>query len=644
MSVEMSQLHTAIWIYDIDEHCITWANSSALKLWGSPSIQELLARDFKIGESEAVRESLEQYKVTFKKGETIQKNWLFSPNGKEISAFCQFSGITLADGRLGMLVEATTNMLEPSMQHANTIISIYATDGAFISGNPSFIKNFGIKVKQLGDLFYDSEQSKLFFQSISSEDEFEQDILMKTLEGEIWFRVSAVKVEHLRGNDTLLVHHYNIHEAKVIELSLREQASTDSLTGLTNRRGLIETLSTIFKNKRPFTMLYIDLDGFKMINDSFGHMQGDKVLIEVSERLKKQQNKNEILCRFGGDEFIFIINNEIGKSDIQLRCKALIDSLSEHYLNPQGRHLSLSASIGVAVYPDDAVDCEIIIACADAAMYQAKKLGKKQWVYYQQGMEHSLKRMSLVAQKLSFALENKELTLHYQPIVNVSTNKICSFEALLRWNNNELGYISPEEAINVAEKTGLIYDIESWVLSQATHDLTILKDLIHSEVTMAVNISGLHLSNPHLVDCILNALTQNKLKPKDLTIELTESVLFVDIKDKNSPIKKLTDHNIKVNIDDFGTGYSSLAYLHAIPASVVKVDKSFLENMKHNTVVLECIQRLINSLNMGSLIEGIETQQQTTLLASLGYHLQQGYFHGRPQPLSHYQERKASNE
>lgn len=636
MSVKMSQLHTAIWIYDIDEHCIVWANSSALKLWGSPSIEELLARDFKVGESKAVRESLEQYKVAFKKGETIQKNWAYSPNGKETSAFCQFSGITLADGRLGMLVEATTNMLDPSMQHANTIISIYGTDGQFISGNPSFIKNFGVQVRQLDDLFCDSGISTRIFQSVSNGDEFEQDILMKTSEGNVWFRVSVIKVEHLQGNDTLLVHHYNIHEAKVVELNLRVQAATDSLTGLTNRRGLVESLNVIFKNKTPFTMLYIDLDGFKMINDSFGHTQGDKVLIEVSERLKQQQNDNEILCRFGGDEFILIINNEVVKSEIQRRCKALINSLSKHYLNPQGRHLSLSASIGVAIYPDNAIDCERMIACADAAMYQAKKLGKKQWVYYQQGMEHSLKRISLVAQKLSFALENKELTLHYQPIMDVSMNKVTSFEALLRWHNDELGYINPEEAINVAEKTGLIYDIERWVINQATQDLATLKKLIHPEVTMAVNVSGLHLSNPHFVDCILNTLSQNKLKPQDLTIELTESVLFLDINDENSPIKKLTDNNVKVNIDDFGTGYSSLAYLHAIPASVVKVDKSFLENMEDNTVVLECIQRLINSLNMENLIEGVETQQQATLLSSLGYHLQQGYFHGRPQPLSYY--------
>ena len=640
MSVKTNQLHTAIWIYDIDKHYIAWANSSALKFWGCTSVQELSSRDFKPGESEAVRKSLEQYKVAFKKDEVVQKNWSLLPNGKETTVFCQFSGITLTDGRLGMLVEATSNMLDPSVQYANTIISTYTSGGDFISGNPPFIKNFGDKISRLADLFCDLDALALLLKTTSQEQEFEQDILMKTPDGNLWFRISAIKVVHPQQNDTLLLHHYNIDKAKVMELSLREQALTDSLTGLTNRRGLTDKLDLIFKKETPFTMLYIDLDGFKMINDSFGHSQGDKVLIEVSERLRLQQYNDEILCRFGGDEFILIINDRLTQKEVAFRCEALIDSLSQHYLNPQGRHLSLSASIGAVNYPEDVKDSERAIVYADAAMYQAKKLGKKQWVGYQQGMEHSLTRMSLVAQKLSFALSNKELALHYQPIVNVITNKIISFEALLRWNNDELGFINPEEAIHVAEKTGLIYDIEKWVINQAIYDLTILKKLTHTDITMAVNLSGLHLSNPHLIDCILNALNRYKIPPEDLTLELTESVLFTGVNQKDCPIKKLTEHKIKINIDDFGTGYSSLAYLHIIPASVVKVDKSFLENIKHNTVVLECIERLIRSLSMGSLIEGIETKEQSLLLASLGYHLQQGYFHGKPQPINYYHHLK----
>jgi len=634
MSVKTNQLHTAVWIYDIDRHYIPWANDSGLRLWGSPSIKDLAARDFKIGQSEAVKESLEQYKVAFKKGEVIQTNWSYLPNGKETPAFCQFSGIKLADGRLGMLVEATTNMLDPSMQHSNTIISVYTHDGKFISGNPSFIKNFGAQITQLGSLFCDDEASALLYKTTCNGDEFEQDVLMKTPKGKIWFRVTAIKVEHPQESDTLLVHHYNIHETKTIELNLRQQASTDSLTGLTNRRGLSQTLDKTLENQTPFTMLYIDLDGFKMINDSLGHAQGDKILVEVSERLKQCQLTDDILCRFGGDEFIVIIGDVA--SDIELRCKELINSLSKHYINPQGRHLSLSASIGVANYPND-TDCfERLIACADAAMYHAKKLGKKQWVQYQQGMEHSLKRMSVVAQQLSFALENNELDLHYQPIIDISTNTIISFEALLRWNNEALGYVNPEEAIHVAEETGLIYDIEKWILNRAVHDLIVLKKLIQPKVTMAVNLSGLHLSNPHLINYILAMLNKHKLQPEDLNIELTESVLFTDINQKDCPIKKLVNNKVQVNIDDFGTGYSSLAYLHVIPASVVKVDKSFLENMKKNTVVLECIQRLVDSLNMESLIEGVETKDQSILLASLGYNLQQGYFHGRPQPIGYY--------
>ena len=636
MSVKINQLHTAVWIYDIDMNHIPWANEAGLKLWGSPSVEDLSTRDFKTGQSEAVRESLEQYKVAFEKGEVIQKNWLLLPNGIETPAFCQFSGIRLPDGRLAMLVEATINLLDTNLQHANTIISVYTTDGEFISGNPAFIVKFGNEISRLNELFCEPGLLDSLLNTISNDDEFEKDVVLKTLKGEVWFRILASKAKNQQGKDTLLIHHYNIHKSKVREESLRQQAWSDPLTGLVNRRGLTHCLDTIFQKQTPFTMLYVDLDGFKMVNDSLGHEQGDKVLIEVCKRLNNHKQEDDILCRFGGDEFIFILHHGANQADTEHRCNALIESISECYQNPHGRSLSLSASIGVASYPADADNEDRIIACADAAMNHAKKLGKKQWVRYQHGMERSLKRMSLVAQKLSFALQNKELSLHYQPILDVSENKITSFEALLRWNNDELGYVNPEEAIRVAEETGLIYEIEKWILNQAIHDLTVFKKTIHSEVTMAVNLSGLHLSNLLLVDSILEMLEEHGLQPEDLTIELTESVLFTDINQKDCPIKKLTDNKLKLKIDDFGTGYSSLAYLHIIPASVVKVDKSFLENMQCNTVVLECIQRLVGSLEMKSLIEGIETEEQAILLKSLGYDLQQGYFHGRPQPLEYY--------
>jgi diguanylate cyclase (GGDEF)-like protein len=638
MPIALDDLQTAIWIYDIENYSIIWANQAALVLWNSPSIAVLKQRDLKTGMSAAVKDSLLQYQQAFKQNQVIQENWFFTPKGKDTQAFCQFSGYLLDDDRMAILVEATT----PNMQYAGaqfsatTIISSYAIDGEFISGNPPFIKKFGHQVRHLESLLCDPDMLQNIYQSINQGCRFEEDVLMNTVQGETWYHLIADKLQHAAGNPTILLHHYDIHERKTTEESLRQQAWTDPLTGLLNRRGLTHALKFNVEADTPFTLLYIDLDGFKMVNDSSGHGTGDLILSEVANRLRQNSLPTSTLCRFGGDEFVFALYQKLPEQELVGLLNQIIESISKPYQDTQQNPILLSASIGLSRFPNNGNDIEHLIMCADAAMYEAKKLGKKTWVEYQSGMENGLKRLSDLAQKLSQADKNHELSLHYQPIINITTNQITSFEALLRWYNPDLGNISPQEVIDVAEKAGLIHDIENWVLDRAMNDLLTFKQIIGQHITMAVNISGLHMSEPNLSSYVFSLLKQYNLKPSDLTIELTESVLLTNIDSPDSPANRMTKQGIKLSIDDFGTGYSSLAYLHAIPASIVKVDKAFLDQTENNTVTLECIQKLVNSLNMDSLIEGIETAYQSKLLQSLGYNLQQGYFHGRPQPMDHY--------
>ena len=640
MPVDIQTLQTAVWIYDIDHSSILWANKAALKLWDSASLEDLIDRDLKTGQSVAVKESLLQYQQAFKQNQVIQENWSFSPKGKEIQAFCQFSGIELDNGRMGMLVEATTaNPLHSNiLSGSTTILSVYSLSGEFISGNPPFIKSFGSDVSNLAELVCDPDVLSELNASLMMDMEFEKDILMNTLQGQNWFKIQAIRRHHEQNHESILLHHYNIHERKTLEQNLREEAHTDPLTGLLNRRGLTHSLKKSLLTEATFSLIYIDLNGFKMVNDSLGHGIGDKVLIEVCQRLKELCTKNDKLCRFGGDEFILISSQNDSESHYAERCHAFLESLSKPYKTLADRNLSLSASIGISHFPSDSKNIEHLISCADAAMYEAKKQGKKRWVRYQTGMELKLKRLSRIAQNLALAIEKQELALHYQPIKNVSTNEIVSFEALLRWTNKELGYVNTEEVIQIAEETGLINDIENWVLKTAIQDLSILRNATASQATMSVNISGLHISEPNFAKSILSILEKHNLQAGDLNIELTESALLTNVNNAHNPIQQFTSSNIKINIDDFGTGYSSLAYLHSLPASIVKVDRSFLESIKHNTVTLECIHRLVTALNMTCLIEGIETPEQAEKLKAIGYDLQQGYFHGRPQALDYYLE------
>lgn len=638
MQVLSEQLHTAIWVYDFDLDRIIWANTSALRLWDSPSICELSQRDLQTSQSPALQESLKNYQAAFKQNQKKQIPWTLYPKGKKVNTFCHFSGIYLADGRLAMLVEAT-RMDEMQINPAlvgSMILANFTEDGQFISSNRLFNEYFSSAMLSIHALFCKPKQVERLLKKTHNGKSFAADALLKSKNGERWFNVNAQCSPGPANTTRILLHLFDIHARKLNENNLHQQATSDPLTGLINRRGLTDMLQKNIKTDIPFTLLYIDLDGFKMINDALGHCVGDEVLNEVSARLTSLTGKKEKISRFGGDEFILLNSSLISNEQLNNRCQEIIKSLSAPYRLPHGRKLPLSVSIGVAQYPEDAQTMENILLCADSAMYQAKQQGKKRWIRYATGMEALTKRISIVAQKLSFAITNQELFLYYQPIVNTLSKKIVGFEALLRWYNDELGYINPQEAIEIAEQTGLIHEIEHWVFNQAIQDTLILQKVYGQDVTMSVNVSGKHFVDPRLFDSILTPLNKFQVNPEHLMIELTESVLVKDMVRSNQVIKQLCEHKIRLNIDDFGTGYSSLAYLHRFPATTVKVDQSFVKTSETHQMTLKCIYDLVSSLKMQSLIEGVESERQADRLTSLGFILQQGYFHGRPQPLSAY--------
>ena len=454
MPITLDELQTAVWVYDIDNYSIIWANQAALTLWDSSSVEALKKRDLQTGLSTAVRDSLIQYQQKFEKNQVIQENWFFTPKGKDTQAFCQLSGHRLADGRMAMRVEATpTNIYHSGEQFsATTIISSFTINGEFISGNTPFIKKFGHEFTRLEHLVCEPDTLLKIYVCINQKQRFEEDVLMNTAQGKTWYRLFAANTLHPGGDSSILLHHYDINKRKTTEQTLQQQAWTDPLTDLLNRRGLTHALKCSVQTNTPFTLLYIDLDGFKMVNDLSGHAAGDIILSEVADRLRQSSLPGSTLCRFGGDEFVLVFYQELPKKALSSLLNRIIASISEPYQDNQQNPRVLSASIGLSRFPNDGNDIENLIMRADAAMYQAKKSGKKRWVEYETGMEKELKRLSNLSQKLSLAVKNQDLSLHYQPIVDITKGNITSFEVLLRWDNPELGYISPKEVIDVAEK------------------------------------------------------------------------------------------------------------------------------------------------------------------------------------------------
>jgi len=646
MAFQLTNITIPIWIYDIDQYRIYWANKPALDLWESDTLEELREIDFKPITSSALRESLLQYQKAFKQGEKLFHNWHHLPKGIDKHAFCQLSRYILDDGRTAMLVEAIpVNKLNYDMQVGFTVIlSSYLADGCFVSGNTPFLETMGRDVLSLSDIVVDPQVLQAIYRSLAQSGRFESDVLMQCVGEKRWCHVIAVlNAESQTGVNTkqILLHQYDIHKRKTSEIALAQEVVSDPLTGLLNRRGLDKKLTELENNHEQFVLYYIDLDGFKLINDSFGHGAGDQVLQAVASRLLKCLPSDSLACRFGGDEFVagvLLSNIEVNKERL---ASDLVTVLSETYYDQSSQAMALSASIGIAEFPIDATLISDVIQCADSAMYNAKQAGKRRWVTYQLGMEQSVQRQSFIAQHLCYAESQSELSLEYQPIWSFSDEgaaRIISFEALLRWHNTELGWVPPEEVIQVAEEIGVIHNIEQWVARQALADLMTLRQMTVPDATMSINISAIHLLDATLPKFLLDALRDKGLLPQDLTVELTESALVADIDKEGSTVRQLVENGINISIDDFGTGYSSLAYLHHIPAKTVKIDRTFVRDVEENSKTIEHIFNLIETYDMKALIEGVETEQQKEKLLSVGIQLHQGYLLGKPKPLSFYVE------
>lgn len=635
--VHAENLKTPIWIYDIDNACVFWANESALKLWQSPTLEELKSRDFSKDASQAVTQRIKQYQQGFKKDRIYYETWQFSPHGIETKALCVFSGYILPSGRMAMLVEATpSSNFSESVQASSNLLATFSKDGEFLSGNPAFIKRFSPSQHALELMFEEPAKLKAFREKLNEFKCCEYDAQLITKNGAHWFHLNAELVDKANNTNYILLNLYDIDSRKKLEQRLKQQASTDPLTGLLNRRGFLTALSNHVNNAQAFSLIYIDIDGFKRINDSLGHSVGDKVLVEVAERLSDHSYHFDNIGRFGGDEFLVIVPIITNAFETHSIARTLIRKLSKSYRNIQDTPLLVSASIGIASFPKDATNIDDLIRFADAAMYHAKLTGKNRLQIYQQGLELSLRRVSDASRYLSVAIKNKELSLHYQPIVDSNSKQVISFEALLRWNSSQLGFIPPDETIRIAETTGLIENIEHWVLNQAMQDLPKLRTALDCCASMSINISGKHMAQSNFVESLLMLIRYNNLEPDDIAIELTENVLLDGIDNDDSPVKQMTSSGVALHIDDFGTGYSSLAYLHKIPASVVKVDKAFLQTNTSVSKTLQAINHLLKDLNMQSAIEGVETEEQALAMQNLGFSYQQGFYHCRPKPLAEF--------
>lgn len=429
----------------------------------------------------------------------------------------------------------------------------------------------------------------------------------------------------------------DISAQKLAESKIRELADFDALTGLPNRRLLQDRvnqmLATAQREKAVVSIMFLDLDHFKRVNDSLGHSVGDKLLCAFSERMSTLTRRVDTLARLGGDEFILAMPGfqVSATSDVARR---LIEACSTPYLI-DGHELNVTPSIGVSIYPQDGCDLETLLKHADVAMYRAKDKGRNTFAFYAAEMNKSTLEWLLMESNLRRAIKQKEFLLHYQPLVSLESGLIVGVEALIRWQHGDLGMIMPDRFIGIAEETGLINQIGDWVLNEAARQAQQWVDSGLPLSVMAVNVSPVQFRQAGFVDAVAGALAASGLEAGILELEVTEGTVMQDADITLGTLSALNRMGVSLSVDDFGTGYSSLAYLKRFPVNKLKIDRSFildLETDPDDQAIASTIISMGRNLRMTVLAEGVETPEQLALLRNMDCDMAQGYHFSRPIP------------
>ena len=539
-----------------------------------------------------------------------------------------------------MAVKAYADNIVKSVPSGLVVVS---RDLNVFTVNPSFNKMFSTRSedvtgRHIEDILPFADLKEAINDALASGKESQDLVLESSSEGNRFFRISISRIkpaEDTAESQVLLVIE-DITERKRSEEKIIQLANYDNLTGLPNRRLLMnfinQTITLVGRRALYAAVLFIDLDRFKLINDTLGHAAGDELLKEVAERLKKCVRLSDIVGRLGGDEFIALLPDIEQFEDVIIICKRIY-SIFEIPVKLGDHEVSVMTSIGISIYPTDGDDGDTLLRKADVAMYRAKSDGKSCYRFYSESMSHQGSDRLRLENRLRRAVDRGEMYINYQPQVDINTGKICGAEALLRWHDGEHGMISPKEFIPVAEESGLIIPIGEWILRTACTHAKSWQDKGLNCVKLSVNISLRQFIQKDFAHMVGRILKETGLDANYLELELTESVVMDNAEAVVKILGELKETGVRLAIDDFGTGYSSLIYLKLMPIDIIKIDQSFVRDMAVNVndaAICDAIIRLAKSLNLEVIAEGVETMEQIELLKRLDCCNIQGYVVSKP--------------
>jgi diguanylate cyclase (GGDEF)-like protein/PAS domain S-box-containing protein len=456
---------------------------------------------------------------------------------------------------------------------------------------------------------------------------------------EIPIEDSAAPIHDREGQITgAVIVFRDVSAARAMALQMAHSAEHDFLTDLPNRMLLNDRIGQAIamapRHMAKVAVLFLDLDGFKHINDSLGHPIGDKLLQSIAKRLVDCVRVSDTVSRQGGDEFVVLLSEVYQPEDATIAARRMLQAVAEAHSIDQ-HDLHVTTSIGVSIYPDDGLDAETLIKNADTAMYQAKENGHQSYQFFKPAMNVRAVERQSIEESLRRALERRELALHYQPKIDLGTGVITGAEALLRWTHPTRGAISPAQFIPVAEACGLILPIGAWVLRQACEQAQAWVDAGLSITRVAVNVSAMEFRDENFLPGLFAILRETGLDPRCLELELTESVLMNRAESTASILQNLRERGVQIAVDDFGTGYSSLSYLRKFPVDALKIDQSFIRQIStpgDNTALVTAMIVMARSLKLRVIAEGVETEEELTFLQANQCDEAQGYYLGRPMP------------
>lgn len=541
--------------------------------------------------------------------------------------------------------EALQQLHERALDACANGVFILSEDGRVQYVNPAYLRISGLSIEQV----LGREAESLFQGAGPVSLEEIRSLLRAQREGRTvisstrpdaepsWTELLLTPVRDERGEVNHFVGVLNeITEQKRYEERLLWQSHHDTLTGLPNRVLLQERLNLgmAYANRsgRLMAVLFIDLDHFKLVNDSLGHELGDRLLQQVGERLSGLLRESDTVARQGGDEFVVILSELKLDEHAGKVCQKLLDALTEPF-EVEGRTLRIAASVGIALYPRDAEDTQNLLRFADTALYRAKELGRNNFQFFTDAMNARMLERLVLESGLHQAVANDELLLHYQPQVELDNGRVLGAEALLRWRHPHLGLVAPNRFIAIAEETGLIIPIGDWVLRRACADAMRWQGLSDGDFRIAVNLSACQFRDVGLVGRITAILEDTGLPPACLELEITESLLLQDVDAAIASLRELKALGISLSMDDFGTGYSSLSYLKRLPIDRLKIDQSFVRELATNpedAAITRAIISMAHNLNLSVIAEGVETEAQRSLLVRYHCDELQGFLFSRP--------------